>query len=147
MAYNNRLNSCTPCNSAKYGTNLGTKSSVKQPEVKKCDTRQITSISLIKDKVVVMFDDCSYITANKSVIDNNFCPDLAEQSNQSIAEVNEALNKLQEQVNTLGSKVDNLPQTDTTDLQNKLTTLENKLNDTIEITTLDGTVSFKAFRP
>ena len=138
MAYNNRLNAgkCVP---------------VVKPETAilniSCGTSKILSITKVKDKVVVMLDDCSYITAPLSVVDSNFCAEPADENKQTIDELTTKLTQLEEQVNTLGSKEDKDTVYDDTEVKNRLSKIEEKLEDTIEVTNFNGDVAFVAFNP
>lgn len=171
ITYSNRINNnCVPCKgtsgstggttntgSTTGSTNTGSTNTGKtggstiKTDVTinnvKCGTQKILSITLIKDKVVVMFDDCSYITADKSVIDENFCSELAEQMNQGIEALTTQLTQLQEQVNTLGSKEDKDTVYDDTEVKDRLSKIEEKLKDTVEVSNFNGDVSFVAFNP
>ena len=164
VTYSNRINNtCIPCkgtsgstnNGSTTGSNTGSGStsntggSTIKTDVTinnvKCGTQKILSITLIKDKVVVMFDDCSYITADKSVIDENFCSELAEQMNQSLETLTATVTQLQEQVNTLGSKEDKDTIYDDTEIKDKVSAIEQKLDTLVEVQDLSGKASFKAF--
>ena len=152
VTYNNRINNtCTPCKGTKPSTGTGsntntntsgsntgsgstsnTGGSTIKTDVTinnvKCGTQKVLSISLIKDKVVIMYDDCSYITADKSVIDENFCSELAEQMNQSLDTLRETVAQLQQEVNTLGSKEDKDTIYDDTEIKEKVSAIEQKLD-------------------
>lgn len=168
VTYSNRINnSCIPCkgtsgstsgttntgSSSGSNTGSGSTSNTGGSTIKtdvtinnvKCGTQKVLSISLIKDKVVIMYDDCSYITADKSVIDENFCSELAEQMNQSLETLRETVTQLQEQVNTLGSKEDKDTIYDDTEIKEKVSAIEQKLDTLVEVQDLSGKVSFKAF--
>lgn len=169
VTYSNRINNtCVPCKgtsgstsgttnngSTSGSTNTGSTNTGKtggstiKTDVTinnvKCGTQKILSITLIKDKVVVMFDDCSYITADKSVIDENFCSELAEQMNQGIEALTTQLTKLEEQVNTLGSKEDKDTIYDDTEIKEKVSAIEEKLGNLVDIQDFAGKTSFKAF--
>ena len=138
MAYDNRLNAgkCVP---------------VVKPETAilniSCGISKILSITKVKDKVVVMLDDCSYITAPLSVVDSNFCAEPADENKQTIDELTTKLTQLEEQVNTLGSKEDKDTVYDDTEVKNRLSKIEEKLEDTIEVTNFNEDVAFVAFNP
>ena len=165
VTYNNRINNtCIPCKGTKPSTGTGsnnsgsntgsgstsnTGGSTIKTDVTinnvKCGTQKVLSISLIKDKVVIMYDDCSYITADKSVIDENFCSELAEQMNQGLETLSETVAQLQQEVNSLGSKEDKDTIYDDTEIKDKVSTIEQKLDTLVEVQDLSGKVSFKAF--
>lgn len=150
MTYNNRLNAskCVPC--SKPTTSTPTPPVIK-PETTisniSCGASKILSITRVKDKVVVMLDDCSYMTAPLSVVDSNFCAELADENKQTIDELTTKLTQLEKQVSVLGSKEDKDTIYDDTDVKDRLSKIEEKLEDTIEVTNLDGNVSFVAFNP
>lgn len=152
MTYNNRLNAgkCVPCSKPTPSTPTPTPPVIK-PETTisniSCGTSKILSITKVKDKVVVMLDDCSYMTAPLSVVDSNFCAELADENKQTIDELTTKVTELQEQVNTLGSKEDKDTVYDDTDVKDRLSKIEEKLQDTIEVTNFNGDVSFVAFNP
>ena len=152
MTYNNRLNAgkCVPCSKPTPSTPTPTPPVI-QPETTisniSCGTNKILSITKVKDKVVVMLDDCSYMTASLSVVDSNFCAELADENKQTIEELTTKVTELQEQVNTLGSKEDKDTVYDDTDVKDRLSKIEEKLKDTIEVTNFNGDVSFVAFNP
>ena len=152
MYYNNRLNvgKCEPCSKPTPSTPTPTPPVIK-PETTisniSCRTSKILSITKVKDKVVVMLDDCSYMTASLSVVDSNFCAELADKNKQTIDELTTKLTQLEEQVNTLGSKEDKDTVYDDTEVKNRLSKIEEKLEDTIEVTNFNGDVSFVAFNP
>lgn len=169
VTYKNRINnSCIPCKgtsgsssgttntgSTTGSTNTGstgtsnTGSSTIKTDVTinnvKCGTQKILNITLIKDKVVIMFNDCSYITADKSVIDENFCSELAEQTNQALEALTTQLTQLQEQVNTLGSKEDKDTIYDDAEIKEKVSAIEEKLGNLVDVQDFAGKTSFKAF--
>ena len=152
MTYNNRLNAgkCVPCSEPTPSTPTPTPPVIK-PETTisniSCGTSKILSITKVKDKVVVMLGDCSYITAPLSVVDSNFCAELADESKQTIEELTTKLTQLEEQVNILGSKEDKDTVYDDTEVKDRLSKIEEKLEDTIEVTNFNGDVSFVAFNP
>ena len=152
MTYNNRLNTgkCVPCSKPTPSTPTPTPPVI-QPETTisniSCGTNKILSITKVKDKVVVMLDDCSYMTASLSVVDSNFCAELADENKQTIEELTTKVTELQEQVNTLGSKEDKDTVYDDTNVKDRLSKIEEKLKDTIEVTNFNGDVSFVAFNP
>lgn len=100
MAYNNRLTmSCKPCQGKQEETQITTPLYPKDEPKKEttglgsiggshCDLRKITAITMVGDKVHIMFDDCTYMTACKSVV-----------SKELFSTEND---------NTLGSRVENL---------------------------------------
>lgn len=152
MAYNNRLNTgkCVPCSKPISSTSTPTSPVIKTETTISnisCGTSKILSITKVKDKVVVMLDDCSYMTAPLSVVDSNFCAELADENKQIIDELTTKVTELQEQVITLGSKEDKDTVYDDTDVKDRLSKIEEKLGDTIEVTNLNGNVSFVAFNP
>ena len=151
MTYNNRLNAgSVPCSEPTPSTPTPTPPVV-EPETTisniSCGTNKILSITKVKDKVVVMLDDCSYMTAPLSVVDSNFCAELADENKQTIDELTTKLTWLEEQVNTLGSKEDKDTVYDDTEVKDRLSKIEEKLEDTIEVTNFNGDVSFAAFNP
>lgn len=152
MTYNNRLNAgkCVPCSKPTPSTSTPTLPVIK-PETTisniSCGTSKILSITKVKDKVVVMLDDCSYMTAPLFVVDSNFCAELADENKQTIDELTVKVTELQEQVNTLGSKEDKDTVYDDTNVKDRLSKIEEKLQDTIEVTNFNGNVSFVAFNP
>lgn len=152
MTYNNRLNAgkCVPCSKPTPSTPTPTPPVIK-PETPisniSCGTSKILSITKVKDKVVVMLDDCSYMTAPLSVIDSNFCAESADENKQTIDELTTKLTQLQKQVNTLGSKEDKDTVYDDTEVKDRLSKIEEKLEDTIEVSNFNGDVSFVAFNP
>lgn len=152
MTYNNRLNTgkCVPCSKPTPSTPTPTPPVI-QPETTisniSCGTNKILSITKVKDKVVVMLDDCSYMTASLSVVDSNFCAELTDENKQTIEELTTKVTELQEQVNTLGSKEDKDTVYDDTNVKDRLSKIEEKLKDTIEVTNFNGDVSFVAFNP
>lgn len=152
MTYNNRLNAgkCVPCSKPTPSTPTPIPPVIK-PETTisniSCGTSKILSITKVKDKVVVMLDDCSYMTAPLSVVDSNFCAELADENKQTIDELTAKLTQLEEQVNTLGSKEDKDTVYDDTEVKDRLSKIEEKLGDTIEVSNFNGDVSFVAFNP
>ena len=152
MTYNNRLNAgkCVPCSKPTPSTPTPTPPVIK-PETTlsniSCGTSKILSITKVKDKVVVMLDNCSYMTAPLSVVDSNFCAELADENKQTIEELTTKLTQLEKQVNTLGSKEDKDTVYDDTEVKDRLSKIEEKLEDTIEVSNFDGDVSFVAFNP
>lgn len=112
MTYDNRLNAgkCEPCSEPE--TTISNIS---------CGTSKIFSITKVEDKVVVMFDDCSYMTAPLCVVDSNFCKEEKAK------------------VQVLEGKV--------TAVIDRLSKIEEKLKDTIEVSNFKGNVSFVAFNP
>ena len=152
MTYNNRLNAgkCVPCSKPTPSTPTPTPPVIK-PETTtsniSCGTSKILSITKVKDKVVVMLDNCSYMTAPLSVVDSNFCAELADENKQTIEELTTKLTQLEKQVNILGSKEDKDIVYDDTEVKDRLSKIEEKLEDTIEVSNFDGDVSFVAFNP
>ena len=152
MTYNNRLNAgkCVPCSKPTPSTPTPTPPVIK-PETTlsniSCGTSKILSITKVKDKVVVMLDNCSYMTAPLSVVDSNFCAELADENKQTIEELTTKLTQLEKQVNILGSKEDKDTVYDDTEVKDRLSKIEEKLEDTIEVSNFDGDVSFVAFNP
>ena len=152
MTYNYKLNAgkCVPCSKPTPSTPTPTPPVIK-PETTisniSCGTSKILSITKVKDKVVVMLDNCSYMTAPLSVVDSNFCSELADENKQTIEELTTKLTQLEEQVNTLGSKEDKDTVYDDTEVKNRLSKIEEKLKDTIEVSNFNGDVSFVAFNP
>ena len=152
MTYNYKLNAgkCVPCSKPTPSTPTPTPPVIK-PETTisniSCGTSKILSITKVKDKVVVMLDDCSCMTAPLSVVDSNFCAELADKNKQAIEELTTKLTQLEEQVNTLGSKEDKDIVYDDTEVKDRLSKIEEKLKDTIEVSNFDGDVSFVAFNP
>lgn len=152
MTYNNRLNAgkCVPCSKPIPSTPTPTPSVIK-PETTisntTCDTSKILSITKVKDKVVVMLDNCSYMTAPLTVVDSNFCAELTDENKQIIDELTTKLTQLEKQVNTLGSKEDKDTVYDDTEVKDRLSKIEEKLKDTIEVSNFNGDVSFVAFNP
>ena len=152
MTYNNRLNAgkCVPCSKPTPSTPTPTPPVIK-PETTisniSCGTSKILSITKVKDKVVVMLDNCSYMTAPLSVVDSNFCAELADENKQTIEELTTKLTQLEKQVNILGSKEDKDAVYDDTEVKDRLSKIEEKLEDTIEVSNFDGDVSFVAFNP
>ena len=152
MTYNNRLNAgkCVPCSKPTPSTPTPTPPVIK-PETPisniSCGTSKILSITKVKDKVVVMLDNCSYMTAPLSVVDSNFCAESADENKQTIDELTTKLTQLQKQVNTLGSKEDKDTVYDDTEVKDRLSKIEEKLEDTIEVSNFNGDVSFVAFNP
>ena len=152
MTYTNRLSAgkCVPCSKPTPSTPTPTPPVIK-PETTisniSCGTSKILSITKVKDKVVIMLDDCSYMTAPLSVVDSNFCAELADENKQTIDELTAKVTELQEQVNTLGSTEDKDTVYDDTDVKDRLSKIEEKLQDTIEVTNFNGDVSFVAFNP
>nr|QTZ82755.1 MAG: hypothetical protein [Enquatrovirus sp.] len=130
--YNNRLHgdSCRPCS-----TTTTCKPSVTKPETDisniSCGTNKILSITIVKDRVVVMLDGCSYMTAPLSVVDSNFCAELAEENKQTIEELTAKVTSLQEQVKALGLKEDKDTVYNDTEIKNRLSKIEEKLKDTL----------------
>lgn len=99
--YNNRLNGgvCVPCS-------VGSKPTVvPEPEQNKedkkdlacCKEFKITAITRVKDKVIVMLDDCTFLMASSDVIDDDF----VESSPDALAS---KAKKLEEQVKELSEK-------------------------------------------
>ena len=152
MTYNYRLNAgnCVPCSKPTPSTPTPTPPVIK-PETTisniSCGTSKILSLTKVEDKVVAMLDNCSYMTAPLSVVDSNFCAELADENKQTIDELISKVTELQEQVNTLGSKEDKDIVYDDTDVKNRLSKIEEKLQDTLEVTDFNGGVSFVAFNP
>lgn len=153
MTYNNRrLNAdkCVPCSKPTPSTPTPTPPVIK-PETPilniSCGTSKILSITKVKDKVVIMLDDCSYMTTPLSVVDSNFCAELTDENKQTIEELTTKLTQLEKQVNTLGLKEDKDTVYDDTEVKNRLTKIEEKLKDTIEVSNFNGDVSFIAFNP
>lgn len=152
MTYNNRLNTgkCVPCSKLTPSTPTPTPPVIK-PETTisniSCGASKILSITKVKDKVVVMLDDCSYMTAPLSVVDTNFCAELAEENEQTINELTAKLTRLEEQVNTLGSKEDKDTVYDDTVISEKVSKVETKLNNLVNslvnVEDLNGDTSFK----
>ena len=152
MTYNYKLNAgkCVPCSKPTPSTPTPTPPVIK-PETTisniSCGTSKILSITKVKDKVVVMLDNCSYMTAPLSVVDSNFCAELADENKQTIEELTTKLTQLEKQVNILGSKEDKDTVYDDTEVKDRLSKIEEKLEDTIEVSNFDGDVSFVAFNP
>ena len=152
MTYNYKLNAgkCVPCSKPTPSTPTPTPPVIK-PETTtsniSCGTSKILSITKVKDKVVVMLDNCSYMTAPLSVVDSNFCAELADENKQTIEELTTKLTQLEKQVNILGSKEDKDIVYDDTEVKDRLSKIEEKLEDTIEVSNFDGDVSFVAFNP
>ena len=152
MTYNYKLNAgkCVPCSKPTPSTPTPTPP-VTKPETTisniSCGTSKILSITKVKDKVVVMLDNCSYMTAPLSVVDSNFCAELADENKQTIEELTTKLTQLEKQVNILGSKEDKDTVYDDTEVKDRLSKIEEKLEDTIEVSNFDGDVSFVAFNP
>ena len=152
MTYNYKLNAgkCVPCSKPTPSTPTPTPPVIK-PETTtqniSCGTSKILSITKVKDKVVVMLDNCSYMTAPLSVVDSNFCAELADKNKQAIEELTTKLTQLEKQVNILGSKEDKDIVYDDTEVKDRLSKIEEKLEDTIEVSNFDGDVSFVAFNP
>ena len=152
MTYNYKLNAgkCVPCSKPTPSTPTPTPPVIK-PETTisniSCGTSKILSITKVKDKVVVMLDNCSYMTAPLSVVDSNFCAELADKNKQTIEELTTKLTQLEKQVNILGSKEDKDIVYDDTEVKDRLSKIEEKLEDTIEVSNFDGDVSFVAFNP
>ena len=152
MTYNNRLNAgkCVPCSKPTPSTPTPTPPVIK-PETSisniSCGTSKILSITKVKDKVAVMLDDCSYMTAPLSVVASNFCAESTDENKQTIEELTTKLTQLEEQVNTLGLKEDKDTVYDDTEVKDRLSKIEEKLEDTIEVSNLNGDVSFVAFNP
>lgn len=138
MTYNNRLNAGNGVPCSKPETTISNIS---------CGTSKILSITKVKDKVVIMLGDCSYITAPLSVVDSNFCAELADENKQIIEELTTKLTQLEEQVNILGSKEDEDVVYDDTKVKDRLSKIEKKLEDTTEVSNFNGDVSFVAFNP
>lgn len=132
VTYNNRLHggSCRPCS-----TTATYKPSVIKPETDisniSCGNNKILSITIVKDKVVVMLDGCSYMTAPLSVVDSNFCAELAEENKKTIEELTVKVTELQEQVKTLGLKEDKDTVYNDTEIKNRLSKIEEKLKDAL----------------
>lgn len=151
VTYNNRLHDgvCRPCSTST--TTTPCKPPVTKPETTisniSCGTNKILSITKVKDKVVVMLDDCSYMTAPLSVVDSNFCAELAEENKKTIDELTAKVTSLQEQVKTLSLKEDKDTIYDDTEVKDRLSKIEEKLQDTIEVSNFNGGVSFVAFNP
>ena len=152
MTYNNRLNAgkYVPCSKPTPSTPTPTPPVIKTETTISnisCGTSKILSITKVKDKVVIMLDDCYYMTAPLSVVDGNFCAELADENKQTIGELTTKLTQLEEQVNTLGSKEDKDTVYDDTEVKDRLSKIEEKLKDTIEVSNFNGDVSFIAFNP
>ena len=152
MAYNNSLNTgkCVPCSKPTPSTPTPTPPVIKTETTISnisCGTSKILSITKVKDKVVVILNNCSYMTAPLSVVDGNFCAELADKNKQTIDELTTKLTQLEEQVNTLSSKEDKDTVYDDTEVKDILSKIEEKLEDTIEVSNFNGDVSFIAFNP
>ena len=152
MTYNNRLNAgkCVPCSKPTPSTPTPTPPVIKTETTISnisCGTNKILSITKVKDKVVVILNNCYYMTAPLSVVDGNFCAELADENKQTIGELTTKLTQLEEQVNTLGSKEDKDTVYDDTEVKDRLSKIEEKLEGTIEVSNFNGDVSFIAFNP
>lgn len=88
-----------------------------------CGTQKILSITRIKDKVVVMFDDCSYVTASKDVVDNNLLRDIVE---EKLNTVFDSLTSINESIASLKAKEDKDTIYDDTALKERVKVLEDK---------------------
>lgn len=114
MAYY-RIPTCTTCNNIKKGNGQDGQNPADLTEFSRRTGKAIKTISVVNDKVTVLFENNTYITADKNVVDPNFCIELTGQFEQEV--------------------------------KARLALIEDKLKDTVEVTNLNGDVSFVAFRP
>lgn len=104
--FNNRLSTGTCCNKPSTEREISTPLIPEDKPVpktetvptivtgSKCWTVKIKHITKIGDKVLVMFDDCSFIEAEENVLDSNICK-LSDDD-------------VKEKVNEIAKKLDNL---------------------------------------
>lgn len=72
--YNNRLNGgvCRPCSTSTTTTTPQPTPVPEEPKSPCCKDFKITAITKVKDKVVVIFDDCTFLEADLDVLDDDF---------------------------------------------------------------------------
>ena len=68
-----------------------------------CPLFKIESITAVGQEVLVTFDNCTYLKAPVSVVDNSFSQDIAEAEKATVAELQKALTELTTKVNSLGN--------------------------------------------
>lgn len=116
-----------------------------------CDPRNVKSISKVGSRVIVTFDDCTYVEAPASVVDvKSFCGDGGgTPPSVDLSEVTEKLSNLESRLATLETKVENGAVFDPTEIENKVQAVEaviGKIRDNlVEIGNAKDETTHKAF--
>lgn len=113
--YPNRLAGCKPCSNKAKPTTL---KPIEPVSNNSCELRKITSISQVNGKVVVMYDDCSYTTADISVLSLESFRDFLESR----------LTGLEEKIKLLEAKEDKDTVYDDTVLKNTVNELKEEFS-------------------
>lgn len=92
--YDNRLSACKSCTNPKQENNEKCVDGTPLKHIK-CDNKKITGILLNKDKVIVTYDDCSYHSADISVLAN------IGQTNYDDSEIKQKLSEIETKLNSL----------------------------------------------
>lgn len=95
VTYQNRLNSCVPCQSKNTTSSTSTKTTEKTLDNVNCGAKDIVSFSIVDGKIVVMYDDCSYQVEPLSKLDSTFYEKLEKGT----------LENFQKEINSLKEKI------------------------------------------
>lgn len=123
-----------------------------------CPTFKIESITTVGKEVIVTFDNCTYLKAPMSVVDESLGKAKTEADSAEVSELSKALEELKTKVTALESKEDKDTVYDDSALVSRIKALEDapagervdttafvRKGELVDVQDMHGNVSFRAF--